>query len=245
MSDNSAVRIFSMKAGAAPLKKAVRIFEEETGIKVAVSVCSRKCMESKAEEAHQSGGMQDFLVEISEAGIYDLAVAGAEYLLDDGEVMNIMQRGERRTIASREAAIIVQSGNPKGIHKLEDLTRPGIRIGISVIDCLKGLWEDVCARQGLLDPIRRNITFYACGCLAIIEAVAEGKVDAAFGWSAFKHLEPERIEIISLPDNQSVLRGTGVGLLKLSKNVEDAKKLMNFLTTKPAQECYLEYGWVL
>ena len=92
------------------------------------------------------------------------------------------------------------------------MAKPDVRVGVSVIDCLKGLWEDISGRLGLLDKIRENICYYANGCIAIVEAVATNQIDAAFGWSAFKHLEPKRIEIIEMPQQQQVLRGTAAGV---------------------------------
>lgn len=242
---NGTVRIFSARACAAPLEKAAKLFEEQTGIHVEISVCSRHCAQPVAEEATGETGGDDFLLEIADAGIHDLAIAGAEYLLDDGEVRGIVQRHQRRTIAYRRSAIIVPAGNPKNIRSVEDIAKPGIRIGVSVIDCLKGLWEDICGRLGLLDKIRRNICYYANGCIAIVEAVATDEIDAAFAWSAFQHLEPERIEIIEMPKEQQVLRGTGVGLLSFAKKPEAAKQFMDFLTSPEAREFYKEYGWVI
>ena len=238
------VRIFSARACAAPLEKAAALFERKTGISVQISVCSRHCAKPAAEEATGETGGDDFLLEIADAGIHDLAIGGAEYLLDDGEVRGIVQRGQRRTIANRRSAIIVPAGNPKGIRCVADTAKPGVRVGVSVIDCLKGLWENITARLGLMDKVRRNITYYANGCIAIVEAVAEGIVDAAFGWTAFGHLAEGRIEVIDMPPEQQVMRGTGVGLLKFSRNPEAAKKLMDFLTTPEARAFYEEYGWV-
>ncbi len=239
------VRVFSARACAAPLEEAAAIFERETGTSVAISVCSRHCAQAVAEEAVGSNGSHDFLEEIAEAGVHDLAIGGAEYLLDDGEVRGIVVRGERRTIACRRSALIVPAGNPKGVRSLEDMARPGVRVGVSVLDCLKGLWEDVAAREGLLDAVRRNIAFHANGCIAIVEAVAQGKVDAAFGWSAFGHLAPGRIEVVELAPGQQVLRGTGVGLLSFARQREAAKEFMDFLTTPAARACYGRYGWVV
>ncbi len=239
------VRIFSAKACAAPLEKAAELFENQTGIKVEISVCSRHCAEPVAEEATGQTAGDDFLLEIADAGIHDLAIAGAEYLLDDGEIRGIVQRGQRRTIACRDSAIVVPAGNPKNIRCAEDMTKPGVRVGVSVIDCLKGLWEDICGRLGLLDKIQQNICYYANGCIAIVEAVATNEVDAVFGWSAFQHLEQERIEVIEMPKEQRVLRGTGVGLLSFSKQPEAAKQFMDFLASSESQKFYKEYGWVI
>jgi accessory colonization factor AcfC len=242
-SGNGVVRIFSAKACAAPLEKAAALFTEQTGIKIEISVCSRHCAKPVAEEATGETGGDDFLLEISDAGIHDLAIAGAEYLLDDGEVRGIVQRGERRTIAYRTSAIIVPADNPKGIESIEDLTKPGVRIAISVLDCLKGLWEDICGRLGLLDAIRPNINYYANGCVAIVEAVATGEVDAAFGWTAFKHLESDRLKVIELGADQQVLRGTAVGMLSFAKDKDKARQFMDFLASAESRAFYKEFGW--
>ena len=243
-SNKQTVRIFSAKACAAPLEKAAKLFTEQTNIEVEISVCSRHCANPVAEEATGETGGDDFLLEISDAGIHDLAIAGAEYLLDDGEVRGIVQRGQRRTIAYRTSAIIVPAGNPKNIGCVEDMARPDLRVGVSVLDCLKGLWEDVSGRLGLLEKIRKNICYYANGCIAIVEAVATNEIDVAFGWTAFQHLEPERIEVIEMPREQQVSRGTCVGLLSFSKEPQAAKQFMEFLASSESRKFYAEYGWV-
>ncbi len=198
-----------------------------------------------AEEADPESGGHDFLVEIAEYGIHDLAIGGAEYLLDDGEVKGIVLKGERRLIAYRESAIVVPKDNPANVRTLEDLARPGVRVGLSVIDCLKGLWEDVSGRAGLTDEIRKNVAFYASGCVAIVEAVAEKIVDAAFGWTAFGHLGDDRLEVIQLPPEHRIYRGTGVGMLEFCRQPELARQFMDFLVTDEARACYEKHKWVL
>jgi molybdate transport system substrate-binding protein len=236
------LNVFTAKACFAPLREAAQGFEQDTGVQVRIGQCSRHCASMEAEEAVGTAGGDDFLQEIADAGIYDLAIAGAEWLLDDGEVRGIIARGHRRSIARRNAALIVPEANPKAIECLEDLARPGVRVAVSVLDCLKGLWEDVCARAGLLDPVRRNITFYANGCISIIESVVQGKADTALGWSAFAHLDP-RIRIIPLPAHQNVSRGTAIGMLKTCRQADLAEQFMDFLLTPAAQAAYRKYGW--
>ncbi len=244
-SSNGPVRIFSARACAAPLEKAAELFEKTTGIGVQISVCNRHCARPVAEEATGQTGGDDFLVEIAEEGIHDLAISGAEYLLDDGEVRGIVRKGKRRTIGYRTSALLVPAGNPKNIHSVADMAQPGVRIAVSVLDCLKGLWEDICGRLGLVEPIQSNITYHANGCIAIVEAVASGQVDAAFGWTSFKHLEPDRIEIIEMPKEQQVLRGTCVGMLSFARQPDQAEQFMNFLASPASRRCYREFGWVV
>jgi molybdate transport system substrate-binding protein len=241
---SKSVKIFTARACAAPLTDAAKLFEAKTGVRVEISACNRHCASPNAEEATALTGGHDFLVEIAEDGIYDLAISGAEYLLDDGEIRGIVQKGQRSLIAYRRSAIAVPAGNPAGIRTLEDLAKPGVRVAVSVIDCLKGLWEDVVARLGLTEQVGRNIQFRANGCVAIVEAVAQGKVDAAIGWSAFAHLAEGRIEIVETPRSQQVLRATSVALLSTSSNSADARRLMDFLATPEARDCFEKYGWV-
>ncbi len=239
------IRVFSARACAAPLEEAAALFEADTGISVDISVCTRHCATQQAEQATPESGTHDFLVEIAEYGIHDLAVSGAEYLLDDGEVRGIVQAGQRRVIAYRKSALIVPADNPAKIQSLADLARPGVRIGVSVIDCLKGLWEDVTGKAGLTADVGRNITFYASGCVAIVEAVCEGLVDAAFGWTSFYHLGEARLAVIELPPAQTIYRATGIGMLSFTKQPEIARQFMDFLTTPQAGACYEKYRWVL
>jgi molybdate transport system substrate-binding protein len=244
MTAQSTVHVFTARACAAPLRECVALFEKQTGFRVEVGECSRHCASANAEEATGTAGGDDFLQEIAEAGIYDLAIAGAEYLLDDGEVRGIIAKGRRRFIALRRAAILVPTDNPHRIAALADVAKPGVRVAVSVLDCLKGLWEDVCGRAGLLDPVRKNITFYANGCIAIVEAVAQHKVDAAFGWTAFEHLGDGRIAVLLLPEAQTVCRATSIGMLAACKQPDLATRLMDFLATPQARAVYARYGWV-
>jgi len=240
-----ALRIFSARACAAPLEDAVKLFTEDTGIDVRIDVCARHCASQEAEEADAEGTAHDFLIEISEDAVHDLCIGGAEYLLDDGEVRGIIKQGQRQLIAYRESAIVVPAGNPANIQSLQDLTGDGVRVGISMIDCLKGLWEDVSCGAGLSEEIRKNITFHATGCVAIVEAVGQGLVDAAFGWTAFDHLGDGRLEVIALPPKHRVYRGTSIAMLSFTKQAERARKLMDFLATPKARACYEHYRWVL
>ena len=244
MTNKEPIRIFTARACAAPLEEASRLFTADSGIAVAIDTCNRHCAIGNAEEAGKNAGTDDFLTEISDMGIHDLAIGGAEYLLDDGEVRGIIRKGERRLIANRASAIVVPKGNPANIKTLSDLAKPGVRVSISVLDCLKGLWEDVCGRQKLLAGVGRNVTFRANGCIAIVEAVAQKKVDAAIGWTAFRDLDPDGIEVVPLPAEQVVERGTGVGMLSFCRQEAPVRKFMDFLTTPKARNCYYSHGWV-
>jgi accessory colonization factor AcfC len=97
----------------------------------------------------------------------------------------------------------------------------------------------------MLDDVLKSIVFHANGCMAIIEAAAQRKVDAAFGWGAFEHLAPGRIEILPIAEKYCVYRGTGVALLSFSRNPVPAEEFMSFLTSARSRPFFAELGWVV
>ena len=54
-------------------------------------------------------------------------------------------------------------GNPKKIKSIFDLTEEEVRTGISISDCLLGVWDGISSKAGLTNRIRRNITDFADG----------------------------------------------------------------------------------
>ena len=54
-----------------------------------------------------------------------------------------------------------------------------------------------------------------------------------------------QVDIVELPRSQEAWRGTGVGLLKFSKQPDAARRFMDFLASAEARRFYEEYGWCL
>jgi accessory colonization factor AcfC len=134
-------------------------------------------------------------------------------------------------------------GNPKNVESLYDLTREGVKVGISISGCLLGVWDDISSKAGLTDQIRRNITDFADGCGAVMALINQKKVDAVFGWSAFQKLWTKTMEVVELPEELQVYRSTGVTVIRFSENTKLAKKFINFLKSEDGKKIYGEYGW--
>ena len=105
------------------------------------------------------------------------------------------------------------------------------------------MWDDISSKAGLTDQIRRNITDFADGCGAIMALINRKKVDAVFGWDAFKRLWMKTMEIVELPKELEVYRSTGVAVVKFSRNKELTNRFINFLVSESGKKIYREYGW--
>jgi accessory colonization factor AcfC len=96
----------------------------------------------------------------------------------------------------------------------------------------------------LTDEIRKNITHHADGCGSLMGLIHQRKVDAVFGWNAFKFVWPRTCEAIELPPDLQVFRSTGVGIVSYTGNRELSRKFIDFLTTTEVKKIYSGYDWI-
>jgi molybdate transport system substrate-binding protein len=222
------LRIYSAGAVAPPLKKAIHIFESR----------SKAC-------CHLSvGKSQELLAEIASTKTGDVIACGAEYILDDAEDQGLVAQGTRRSQGLRRSVIVVPVGNPAKIASLDDLCRDSVRIGIATEGCLKGVWDDVSSKAGLTDQIRRNITHHADGCGSLMSLIHQNKVDAVFGWNAFRFIWPNTCEVVELAVDLQVFRSTPVAIVSFTKDSQLSQKFIDFLTQDEVMSIYSDYGWI-
>jgi accessory colonization factor AcfC len=227
-SEKEQLEVYSAGAVAPPLRDAIALFEKQFRID-----CSLKV-----------GKPSDLFAEIASSKQGDIISCGAEYMLDDSEDQGLTVKGTRRSLGLRRSVIIVPVGNPRKIGSLRDLCKKGVRIGVAVDGCLRGVWDDIASKAGLTDQIRRNITYHADACGSLMSLIHSDKVDAIFGWNAFQGVWPDTCEVIELPRDLQVFRSTVAAVVSYSKNVELSKKLINFLTSDEARKIYAGYGWL-
>jgi len=185
-------------------------------------------------------------MKISKTG--DIFIPGSpEYLAQAARlgVVNITA-GHVMIFAYLVPAIIVQKGNPKNITSLEDLARPGIRVGIgdpkSV--CVGLYAKDLLERSGLWENVSRNIIVYAQSCDATAALIPAKAVDAIIGWHVFQAWTPDKADIVWITPSKIPKIAYIAGAVSVF--VEDrssADAFLDFLSSKDVQEIWTKYGY--
>jgi accessory colonization factor AcfC len=227
MPEQNKLHVFSAGAVAPPIKKCAEEFKAKFGTEFEFTI-------NKAEI---------LIEEITETKEGDLLTCGSEYILDHAQLKGLVLKETRRSLGSRTSAILVQTGNPKKIRSMSDLTKQGMQVGVSVSGCLTGVWDDLATKSGFTEQIRKNTVAYADGCGELMSFINKKKVDAILGWDAFKNLNMQTMDIIELPKDLQVQRSTAIGVITFSKNKELAKKFIDFLVSEKGKRIYEEYGW--
>lgn len=220
-------------AAAAPLYREVAsIFEVKHGVRVLLNI-------------HGSGTLLSTL-EITKTG--DVYIPGSpEYLVlaNQKGIVNFTE-SPPRILAYMVLAIIVQKGNPHNITKLEDLARPGIRVGIAdpKTVCVGLYAEELLKEVGLWNDVSKNIVVHAHSCEALATLIPLGAVDAVIGWHVFYHWYPDKADIVWIePSKVSRIGYIAGAVTTFAKDKSLAEKFLDFLASEDVRSIWARYGY--
>jgi accessory colonization factor AcfC len=138
----------------------------------------------------------------------------------------------------------VRKGNPKGIKSLEDLTTPGIYLLDVNGEGGEGLWEDLAGRKGLIPEIQKRIAITVeTSAEAIENWKAAPALDAWITFESWHYRLKDISDLVKIPRDETVYRGTAAVATHFHKNREPARKFLELLKTPPCQAVFEKWGW--
>lgn len=228
LAQNKILMIYGPGGPLGPMKECVEIFSKAHGIEVKVMAGPESQWVGQAE--------QDA----------DLIFGGAEYMMTDFLLRHpgLVDEKTRTSLYIRAGGILVRKGNPKQIRYLSDLTRDGIRlIDVNGAGQL-GLWEDMAGAKRLIPGIQRNI---ALSVTTSAEAIEKWKsmpeLDAWITFESWHYRLKDVTDLVQLPENERVYRGTPIAITRISKNRDKARQFVDFLRTEQAHLVFQRWGW--
>ena len=193
-----------------PVEMAAEAYRKEFGVAVSL----------------QYGGTGALLSAIRVARTGDLLIAA-----DDGSIADAQRLGLIREViplAKQQPVITVAKGNPKAIHKLDDLLRDGVRfalanpesasIGRTARQTLGGRWETFRARAFVMKPTVMDIA----------SDVALGAVDAAVVWDATAAQYPA-LEAVRVPEFEKAVENVSATVVTTCAQPAAALRFARYL----------------
>ena len=200
------------------------------------------------------GGSGELCAQIQNTGKGDLYLCHAPFMPWAAERGLI---SEWTTVASLGVVIIVPEGNPKKIRNLEDLARPGLRIGIGnrTYSTSGQIIKHVLAQRPYGDAVLKNVRVETKGHQQRCNDVAMGTLDASVVWDAVANLYTDKLDIIpidmtgidaitSATYKRSDIRKTGVtlGIISGAKSREPVRRFYEF-AIREAGDVFREMGF--
>lgn len=212
-----------------PVEDVNRAFEAETGIRVEPTFTGSGCLLAQ--------------IEVAEKG--DLYMPGERWYMQ-----HAMERGrvtETRLVAHFVPVIMVQRGNPHRIRKVEDLLRPGIRIGMGEPKaCAIGHFTEKLIEQwGIADAFRRNVVAHFATAPELGNAIKIGSVDACIQWDSIAALYLDEADVVAFPVTEKTSTPIDIGLLRTSTQPQAARRYMEFIAGDRGREIFKQHHFTL
>ena len=182
-----------------------------------------------------------------------LARRGDVYLPGSSDFMELAKRRELVDPVTEVRlfylvpAIAVARGNPEGIRSLEDLARPGLRVGIARPEtvCVGLYGVEALERSGLAERVRPNIVNWAESCEKTAQMLSLGLVDAVLGWDVFDDWDPVRIETVPYPPERVPRIGYAPAAVSVFAREPDlARQFLALLSGPEGKEAFRRHGYL-
>jgi molybdate transport system substrate-binding protein len=225
------ITVFCGSANKPAMEEIAAQFEEERGIRVNMIF----------------GGSGTLLSQIELSRQGEIYLPGSPDYIVIAERKKLVIEKSDRIVAYLVPAIITPAGNPANIQSLQDLARPGIRIGIGNPEtvCLGLYGVEILEKNDLLMPILKNVVTFGGSCSKLANLVALNKVDAVLGWRVFHFWNPERMDYVRLaPEDIPRISYIPISIPVYTKDVALSKAFIEFVISPRGRSVYEEYGYL-
>jgi molybdate transport system substrate-binding protein len=179
----------------------------------------------------------------------DIYFPGSSDFMEKAKTEGLVYSETERIPLYLVTSINVQKGNPKNIHTLKDLLKPGLRLAIANPEnvCVGTYAVEVVEKN--LSPaeraqFRKNLVNYTESCDKTATVVAMKSVDAVIGWEVFQYWNPEEIETIDLKPAEIVRVGyIPIAISKYSQNTALAQQFIDFIMGDEARSIFKKYRY--
>ncbi|WP_198172999.1 substrate-binding domain-containing protein [Hymenobacter ginkgonis] len=176
----------------------------------------------------------------------DLVYGGAEYMLTQTALAHpgLVDEASRTSLYARESAVLVRTGNPLHIKRLEDLTKEGVRLLDVNGAGQMGMTEDMARTPALIANLQHN-TRTSVKTSAEAVALWQQQPQGYDAWITYASWQPRLpgSALVRLPRAQRVSRGTPIALTQRTTQAATARQFVAFLKSAEGHAIFRRNGW--
>lgn len=211
-----------------PVVEMLEIFASEHGVRIIPDYAGSEVLLSK--------------IKVSRRG--DLYMPGDRYYIEQAASEDMLLSS--RTLCYWIPTILVRKGNPKNISSLEDLLKPGLKLGLGDPNAC-AIGRTTClilAKNGITrKDIEQNLIYQSLTVNELGMQISAKALDVVIVWDAMARYYAKSGDQVPIPPEKNVISTVDVGVLKFTKNRELAEKFVAFLTSEHGREIFTKYGY--
>ncbi|MCX7805990.1 MAG: molybdate ABC transporter substrate-binding protein [Planctomycetota bacterium] len=213
-----------------PVAEAAAVFEKKQGIAIECDYAGSELLLSRAKLS----------------GKGDLYMPGEVHYIERAEKEGLIL--SKREICYFVPVMLVSKGNPKGIHKIEDMMRPGIKVGIGdARACAIGkTTAEILKKNGIPEAdFEANVAFKSLTVNELAVHVKTGSLDTAIVWDGTAAQYGDSTEAVPIPLERNVISTVAAGILRSTADREAAESFLNFLCSEEVREIFRKHGYTV
>jgi molybdate transport system substrate-binding protein len=211
-----------------PAGDLIDAFTEEYGIKIVTDYAGSETLLSKIKVARRG----------------DLYMPGDKYYIDQADQAGMIL--SHRPVCYWIPTILVQKGNPKEVITLEDLLKPGLKVGLGDPNvCAIGkMTRKVLEKNGITsESMAHNLTFQSLTVNELGMQIQAKALDAVIVWDAMARYYVQYGDQIPIPLEKNVISAVEIGVLKFTEDQELAEKFVAFLASQRGRDIFAKHNY--
>jgi molybdate transport system substrate-binding protein len=200
-----------------PADELIETFGREYGIKISPDYAGSEVLLSKIKLIRRG----------------DLYMPGDKHYVEQAAQADMIL--SQRSVCYWVPTILVRKGNPKEIRRLEDLLKPGIKLGLGDPGaCAIGRTSKKILEKNNIEweDIEENLAFPSLTVNELGMQIQTKTLDAVIVWDATAKYYSEHGEEIPIAIENNVISTVDIGVLKFTKHQELAEKFVDFVTSE-------------
>lgn len=143
--------------------------------------------------------------------------------------------------------IAVQKGNPKNITSLADLGKSGVKVAIGEPSgpAIGKTTNNILNKTGLNSTVQPNVVVKTTTVNQLLTYLVTGQADATIIWEDMTSWSEAqgKIDIIQIPQNQTIISTVPVGVTVYTKEDALAKEFEDFVTGDKGKAIWEKWGF--
>lgn len=191
----------------------------------------------------QYGASQTLLATIEVSGTGDLYLPADDSFIVQGASKNLL--AETIPLARMQAVLVVQKGNPKGIHSFDDLQQPGLRVVQASPEstAIGQLTKRVLSAAEKWDELEKVTLAQRTTVTDAANDVVVGAADVAIVYDAVAAAYPD-LEVIRIPEFEPAVSRIMIAVTNSTTRSADALHFARYLGARDrGLEDYRKHGF--
>jgi molybdate transport system substrate-binding protein len=235
LASSGSLMVFAGAASKPPTEEVVKIYRQKMGVEARVTF----------------GGSGFVLSQMKLARKGDVYFPGSSDFMEKAKREGLVFLDTERIVAYLVPAITVHKGNPRHIHSLKDLLKPGVRLAIADPEsvCVGTYAVEVIEKN--LSPkerelFRKNLVTTVESCEKTANIISLKGVDAVIGWEVFEHWDPAGIATIFLkPEEVPRIGYIPAAVSRFTSDRALADQFIHFLISPETKGVFRKHGYLM